>query len=110
MLNTDDYLLIAGNPKYWDKETRNRVETLQHDLATVQEEQYDRDRRSLELKMGERGWVVASGTPALTASSIYWSPPDDVWSKPDKGLAACLEWGIRFVNEDVMNREFYVRK
>ena len=109
MLNTDHFVLIAGTPENLDADTQRRIDEGE-ELSAIQEDHYDRGRRSLELRSTLMGWVVASGTPSLSASDIYWRPSEQLGKIRVGGLANCLEWGIAFVNEDPQMREFYVRK
>ena len=95
MLNTDDFLLLAGRPYAWDEETRRR--TRQNiALTQVQEDQHLRGRRSAQLMRASYDWVVML-RPSLDEPAILFR---------NGSLDKVLEWGKRWANESPALREF----
>ena len=109
MLNTNAFLLLAGDPEHWDSETilrcRPGSQTGTHnssDLCALQVEQAARGQRSAVMYESIYGWTVryASG---LQGRAILFSSKDH---DPKKAY----EWGCEWANSDPSNREFYVSR
>jgi hypothetical protein len=109
MLNTNAFLLLAGDPEHWDNETLTKCRpgsiTGTHnstDLCALQVDQSSRGRRSAQLSLSLYGWTVrhASG---LQGRAILFSSKDH---DPTKAY----EWGCEWANADPHNREFYVSR
>lgn len=103
MLNTEHFVLLAGHPVGWDRETRRRV-AAGESLCRVQEHQYARGRRTAVLGSTLLGWSVRSGS-GLDGFQIL-AGPDEL----DGSLKAAMEWGKDWANRDPLNREFIAAK
>jgi hypothetical protein len=113
MLNTEDFILLAGRPEKWDEEIRRQAsraadQNVRTNLPKLAEDQHRRGRRSVEVVKSAYGWTVrcASGLDnfQLVAGSCrhgaHWPGT----------YAAAAAWGINWANEDPENRECFVRR
>lgn len=98
MLNDTHFKLIAGNPRKWDDETRERV-AKGEDLPSVQISQFARGRRSAEVVQTIYGWSVRSATNLDNRAFIARR-----CATLDEAIAAGTAWA----NEDPENREFFI--
>ena len=101
MLNTEHFILLAGNPEHWDTETRERV-AAGESLPDVQVDQASRGQLSAHMVLSLNGWTVRYASGLQDRAILHKSGEDD----PRKAL----EWGTNWANENPANREFYVSK
>lgn len=97
MLNTESFVLLAGDPSAWDDEIRNNPQG----LVRIQEEQWARGRRTAELAKTMFGWCVRSGMGF------------DNWQSLSPNFTAqsdAIQWGKAWAEEDPTNREFIARR
>ena len=107
MINTEAFLLIAGDPSEWDRKLQEAVGA-GADLPEVQRQQYRAGCRSAELVRSIYGWSVRSGT-GLNDFAIMHVPVLH-GQQPDKGFADAVVWGKEWAEKDPKRREFYVRR
>jgi hypothetical protein len=104
MLNTEHFILLAGDPTQWDEE----IAKAGTKLVEVQVDQHRRGRRSAELVKGMYGFYVRAGTgldnPAILANTKERD------GELDGSALAALNWGRAWAEADPKNREFYVRR
>jgi hypothetical protein len=105
MLNTEHFVLLAGNSDKWDEETQRRVKAGES-LPNVQINQHGRGRCSIQLVETIYGWSIryASG---LNGFGILWGSRM-AGRKVTRDEA--IEWGKRWVAEDPGHREFFAYK
>ena len=107
MINTKDFLQIAGNTGRWDDLTRTRVECGES-LPHVQERHHAAGFRSAEMTRSVYGWYIRSGS-GLDGFAVLFQPTER-HQLSDRGFAECLRWGKAWVDEDPECREFYIRR
>ena len=95
MINTNDYLLLAGDPSKWDEEARQRLANFDHPEA-ISRDQQTRGRRSTEI-------LYRYNTYRLD----YCDEERQV-SYPS--LQDVVKAGKEWVTEDPSNRELCARK
>lgn len=104
MLNTEHFVLLAGNPAKWDEETR-RLPDRGESLCALQVDQHRRGRRSASLTWSIYGWYIRAGSnlesPEVLAHTRERGGP------LDGSFEAALEWGTAWADADPENREFY---
>lgn len=114
MLNTKDFVVLAGNSEKWDQELRalcspgSRPGTYNsEDLCRVQNDHYRRGHRSATLVKTIYGYSVrlASGLDgwALLLSGRQQGCRQISYEE-------AIEFGKNWANEDPDNREFYVSR
>jgi len=106
MINTEHFILLAGNPEKWDAEAVERAGNGE-ELVRIQEDQHSRGRRSARLKPRNMGWCIE------TASSIDPSPFIEYEGERAEFFATRTEAvvvGKAWAEEDPDNREFYAYK
>ena len=110
MLNTEHYVLIAGNPEKWDNETldacgsdrkknadpRNAGRDRDRDLCSMQRSQMARGRQGASLCRTIHGWTVRDDS-GLTGWAILYR---------DKSFIDAMTWGIQWAMKDPDKREF----
>lgn len=102
MLNREHFVLIAGNPKKWDDETIRRTQGRDGEgLPVVQEDQFDRGRRSAKLTRLITGWAVTNN------SGLGGDP---VLFRGGKTREEAVKWGREWADKDPTNREFIASK
>jgi hypothetical protein len=120
MLNTNDYLLLAGNPGPWDDEIRQLATGAQwvgsFNLPALQELQHRRGRRSAEVVKSLYGFGVRSAS-GLDGFRLLAAKPREL--KPvfqNSGIepipgtyASAVAWAMSWAAEDPTNREAFVR-
>lgn len=111
MLNDRDFLLLAGQPKSWDDETRRRCRpgrgsntVNSEDLIKVHVEQHQRGRREAQLVRTIYGWSVRYASTIDNCALLF--PGENAPAT----LAECILWGRAWADEDPANREFFGRK
>ena len=113
MLNTEHFVLLAGEPQAWDQEIRERI-AKGEDLSSIQVDQHKRGRRSATIaesigskaRTGEDrdGWYVRAASNLMVPTIIYATT--DTFGQ----LQTAIAYGKNWANRDPRNREFYVRK
>jgi hypothetical protein len=99
MLNTKHFILLAGDPGFWDNEMRQSANSIS--LLDIQKSQHQRGRRTGTLMRLDNGqWSVAD--ISSLDESLYFVQPNDL----ETVLKEALEW----VEEDPSNRELISRK
>jgi hypothetical protein len=106
MLNTQHFILLAGDCGAYDQELLDNVPTIglfqSKSLTKLQEEQSARGRLSAQLVLSIYGWTVryASGLQGfgILRRADSFNP------------ASALEWGRNWVEQDPQNRELFVSK
>ena len=106
MLNTDAFIVIAGNPQKWDDETRARCRPGRYDgtfnsddLCALQRDQAQRGRLGARLMSSMYGWSVRSD----------WSPHAPL-SPTRMTKEEAVKWGTEWANVDPDKREFFASK
>ncbi len=107
MINKEHFFVIAGDCSEWDDSLTD--DNPYHSLSFQQEEQHDEGRRSAELVYINDSYIVVSGTPALDEKSKLFEPGLVSKQFVNRSMYECLKWGIEWVTEDPLNREFYMR-
>lgn len=109
MLNTKDFVVLAGNPQKWDDEIRARCRPgdssgtfNSEDLCKVQAEQYRSGRRSMHLDRTIHGWCVRGNFGFAVVATFASKRMGNL----DGSKEAAMEFGTRWANEDPDNREF----
>lgn len=104
MLNTEGFVLLAGNPKKWDLDTLKRVRPGRYDgtfnsddLCKVQVDHHFKGFRTMQLLETVYGWSVRSGSN-LDGRSIL--------TPRGLTLRQALDAGKDWANADPDNREF----
>jgi len=117
MMNTEHFLVLAGDCSKWDQEILEakaadamaiqavrRSGLLMKDpcfsLCRAQRAQHSRGRRSAEVCRTIHGWSVRAGS-GLDGFRLMHAKST---------LPAAIEWGIRWANRDPESREFYIRR
>ncbi|MBW2672160.1 MAG: hypothetical protein JRD89_01930 [Deltaproteobacteria bacterium] len=107
MLNTNAFLLLAGDPEHWDNETiaKCRPGSIagtynSHDLCALQVDQSSRGQRSAQLSLSLYGWTVRYASGLQDRAILF--------SSKDHDPMKAYEWGCKWANADPNNREFYV--
>lgn len=105
MINTEQFLLLAGNPASWDQEVQARVQRGES-LPDVQRDQYLRGRLGAQLVLGARGWCVRGAT------SLQVGPGEEWVTEPGGTLsyAEAMTRGIEWAQRDPEMREFFVAR
>ena len=107
MLNTEAFVLLAGNPEKYDEECRRlKSGGAYGSLPKLQEVQHASGFRSAELQRSIYGWVIRSGS-GLDGFSIMFTPDQGT---VDKGFQEAYIWGVAWAQNDRDNREFYMRR
>ena len=101
MLNTTQYIVLAGNPKPWDDATTRRVDGGE-DLTAIQEDQYAKGRLSMQLVHCGHGWGVR---PASSLMLPYQIGDNNIRMLHLEAIKLGMEWAY----EDEVNREFFAR-
>jgi hypothetical protein len=111
MLNTEAFVVLAGNSAPWDGEIRARCAPGIHEgtfesegLCKVQEDQWARGRRGARLHRTMYGWSVRHDS-GLENWGILYSQRH--LPESERTLAAAVAFGTAWVNEDPEHREFY---
>jgi hypothetical protein len=112
MFNTEHFILLAGSPERWDEEIRQQArpagdQKVGINLPKLQEDQHDRDRRSVEVVKSAYGWTVRCASGLDNFQPVAGS---DHGSHRAGTYAAAAAWGINWANEDAANRECFVRR
>jgi hypothetical protein len=112
MLNTEHFILLAGNPGRWDEEVRQHARhagahNVWIGLPQLQEDQHERGRRSLEVVRSAHGWTVRYASDLDNFHLVASGRHDSHWPGT---YAAAAAWGISWANEDPENRECFVGK
>jgi hypothetical protein len=112
MLNTEDFILLAGRPEKWDGEVRQQAsraadQNVAINLPELQEEQHYRGRRSVEVLKSAYGWTVRWASGLKNFQLVAGSHHNAHWPGT---YAAAAAWGINWADEDPQNRECFVRK
>jgi hypothetical protein len=112
MLNTQQFVLLAGKPEKWDEEVRQQATrvadpNIRVGLPELQEHQHSCGRRSVELIKSAYGWTVRSASGLENFQLVAGSRRDPRWPGTYTSAAA---WAINWVNADPENRECFVRK
>jgi hypothetical protein len=109
MLNTEHFILLAGNPHAWDEEIRQRCRsgsvagTFQsQDLCSLQVEQAGRGRLSAHLVLSIYGWSVRYASGLQDFGILRRADSFDP--------ASALYWGCQWVSVDPDSRELYVSR
>ena len=112
MLNTKDFLMVAGDPRAWDLEMLQRCHKNHRllngggaSLTEVQVDQHERGRRSAELIRGIKGWYVRYSS-GLDEFGILAEVGSDV----DGTIEDAIFWSMKWVMGDYVNREVFVCK
>jgi len=101
MLNTEHFVLLAGDPSAWDEETRSRV-AAGESLCRVQEDQFARGFRSAVLVPTLYGWSVRSGTGLDGFHILVSARAGEV----NGSLEQAMYWGKQWAEADPLRREF----
>ncbi len=107
MLNTEHFVLLAGNREKWDPEMRQRA-TAGEAVYDIQLDQHDLGRRGAILVAGVYGWYVRA-TTSLQEPSILENTGIRGGSL-DGSQAEAIAWGKAWAEADPTNREFVARK
>ena len=107
MLNSNGFVLLAGNPQKWDDEIIQRCRTAgaffnSEDLCRVQMDQAGRGRLSAHMVLSIHGWTVRYASGLQNFGILFKSTTNDP--------QVALDWGCKWANQDPDNREFYVAK
>jgi hypothetical protein len=102
MLNTEDFILLAGRPEKWDEEVRQQAscatdQNVPTNLPELQEEQQDRGRRSVKVVKSAYGWTVRSASGVDNIHLVAGNRHDADWPRT---YAAAAAWGINWANEE----------
>ena len=106
MINTEHFILLAGNPEKWDAEVVERAGKGE-ELVRIQEDQHSRGRRSAGLRPRNMGWCIETG------SSLDPSPyieHDGERAEYFETRTEAIVVGKAWAEEDPGNREFYAYK
>lgn len=113
MLNTNAFVVLAGNPGPWDEEMNKRCGagsapgTLKsEDLVQVQVDQHRRGRRSATLVSTIYGYSVRLASGLDERQVLFGGRALGRNVSKEEAIA----FGIKWANEDPDKREFYVRK
>ncbi len=117
MLNTEYFVVLAGNPEPWDLDLKARMAKVKahaaiyggctdDTLCAIQVEQFTKGRRSAELVATIYGYSVRSATNLDNRQILFGGR--QLGRKVSKEEA--IEFGKKWANEDPKNREFYMRK
>jgi hypothetical protein len=112
MLNTEDFILLAGRPEKWDEEIRQQARRAGDpkvgiNLPKLHEDQHNRGRRSVEVVRSAYGWTARFASALDNFHLVAGSRHDARWPGT---YAAGAAWGIIWANEDAANRECFVRR
>jgi len=107
MLNTDHFILLAGEPHAWDDRLLLRQRNGES-LTDIQEYQFLEGRRSAEVVKSDGGYYVCSATGLDGFKPLVHT--HHCGGPLDGSLEAAIEWGKSWANEDPKNREFFARK
>ena len=112
MLNTKEFVLLAGRPEKWDEEVRQQTsraadQNVRTNLPKLQEDQHRRGRRSVEVVKSAYGWTARCASGLDNFQLVHGARQDAQWPAT---YAAAAAWGINWANEDPANRECRVRK
>src|SRR5690242_19476644 len=110
MVNTESFVLLAGNPKEWDSEfeaLRDRIKKMEQrggpddNLLQIQESQWARGHRIAELCDSAFGWCVRSafGFDEWKRYSPFFPSRDEA-----------IQWGEDWANDAPEFHEFIARK
>jgi hypothetical protein len=106
MLNTQAYVLLAGDPSAWDEQFRRLAGPDAGDLLAMQREQHERGKRSAELvRDGHGAWYVRS--PSSLDSNSILAQIIVRGGTLDGTIWAAVTWGVEWALADPRNREFY---
>jgi len=102
MINTNQFEVLAGSPKKWDDETKERT-ARGVALTDVQIDQFQRGRRGAKLVNSLRGWGLRA-ISNLQEPAVIFSPNSETTKQQ------VVEMGIDWANADPDNREFIALK
>lgn len=105
MLNTEHFVLLAGNPEKWDEETRVRV-AQGESLPNIQISQHSQGRCGIELVSTLLGWSIRYSS-GLDDRAILWGSRM-AGRRLEK--EEVIEYGKNWVAQDPDRREFFARK
>lgn len=108
MINTKDFVLLAGEPGYWDAAALAVVDCGVLTLSEMQKNQYAAGRRSAQLVRGMYGWYVRLVTSFSDRQIL--ANTSEHGGKLDGSLEDALRWGRHWANCDPANREFFARR
>jgi len=108
MINTNDFILLAGNPKTWDEETVTRYKKGE-ELIRIQEDQFERGRRSAELVRKNIGWCIRSGMTLDPETFVRCKEGEEPADHYETRTEAVVD-GKAWAEMDEDNREFYALK
>ena len=112
MLNTKEFVLLAGRPEKWDEEVRQQTsraadQNVRTNLPKLQEDQHRRGRRSVEVVKSAYGWTARCASGLDNFQLVAGSRHGAHWPGT---YAAAAALGINWANEDPENRDCFVRK
>ncbi len=111
MLNTADFILLAGWPEEWEEEVREQASPAHQNVAInlreLREGQRDGVRRSVEVVKSACGWAVRCASGLDNFDLVAGSRRAAHWPGT---YAAAAAWGINWANEDPQKRQCFVRK
>jgi hypothetical protein len=109
MLNTEHFLLLAGEPKAWDDEILlAKARGGDNELVRMQLSQNGRGRLSAQIVKGMYGYYVRAGSNLQVPSIL--ANTRERGGTLDGSFDAALEWAVLWAQADPKNREAYVAK
>jgi hypothetical protein len=99
VLNTQNFILLAGHPEKWDAEFEN-LSDRGESLVRLQEDQSRRGRIPAHLVLSMYGWTVRYASGLQGFGILHKSGSFDP--------ANAVEWGTQWVNRDADKRELFV--
>lgn len=106
MMNSNAFVVLAGNPGPWDEEMKQRCDNKSEDLVKVQVDQHGRGRRSATLVATIYGYSVRLASGLDERQVLFGGRALGRNVSKEEAIA----FGIKWANEDPKNREFYVAK
>lgn len=105
MLNTEHFILLAGDPSKWDAETLTVHGKGDDALCNVQMSQSNRGRRSATLWQNVFGWCVGYASNLQNRAVIRGGRQE-----PNMTLEQAVQAGVDWAKQDPANREFFAFK
>jgi hypothetical protein len=105
MINTKDFVLLAGDPQAWDQEVQDRLAE-GDSLIEIQRDQYRRGRLIAVLVQAQDGWMVRGGSShQVRVGEDFITPPNGRYTREK-----AIELGVAWAEKDPSNREFFSRR
>jgi hypothetical protein len=92
VLNTKHFVLLAGDPHFWDQEIKDRI-AKNENLTDIQVEQHRHGRRSATIAKGIKGWYVRAANNLMIPIIIY--PTTETFGQKQTAIAYGKNWAER---------------